>query len=110
MVELEAALAREQARLDEIEAIVRDFSEDDGADPIVGKVQELFDCERETSGDFIRSEEARRVAVEALRDLLDDMGIEQDDPRISYVTVQLSRESIAEARAALDAQLKEPSE
>jgi len=36
-------------RLDAIAAIVWGFAEDDGADPIVGKVQELYDCYREAS-------------------------------------------------------------
>lgn len=42
-----------QRRLEEVEQIVRLFSEDDGTDSIVGKVKELHDCYREQSGDLI---------------------------------------------------------
>ena len=43
------SLSQPSERLDAIAAIVWGFAEDDGADPIVGKVQELYDCYREAS-------------------------------------------------------------
>ena len=45
---------------------------------------------------------ARVAELEAaLRDLLDSMGIVLDDPRLSYVEVQVDRVDLDEARAAL---------
>lgn len=58
-------------RVDAITEIVKHFAEDDGDDPIVGKVQELFDCHREATADYHSTYDALRTAVGALRAIED---------------------------------------
>jgi len=61
-------------QLSEILALVQDFSEDDDADPIVGKVEELLDCYRETEDDLaaaLRERDEARAEAERLRGALE---------------------------------------
>ena len=51
-------------------------------------------------------EENKRLA-DILRDVIEDAAVDDIDPRLNYVVVQMSRETLPAARAALDRHTKD---
>ena len=65
---------------------------------------EVVERERQRA---IRAEAEVKSLTDALRALLDDMGVVLDDPRLRYVEVQISRVALDKAREALRVSLSE---
>jgi len=56
----------------------------------------------DTAGELDAAREALRVARELIHEIAASDGIEHDDARLAYVTIQVDRETLIAARAWLD--------